>query len=249
MKKIRTLIVDDELAARNVISNLLELTFPQIEIIEKVANVPDAVLSIKKYKPDLVFLDIEMPKYAGYELVKFFDQIDFQIIFVTAYNQYAIKAFEINAVDYLLKPIERTRLEAAVKKAEARISDKHDSEKYQALLEELSVENSPSITLSEAGKKQIVRIKEIEAVCAQGAYSEVYLTSGDKITISKNIGAIEEEFSQVSNFFRSHKSWLINVSQIESYAKSTQTILLKSGLEGKLSRFKKKEFEDIVESL
>lgn len=249
MKKIRTLIVDDELAARNVISNLLELTFPQIEIIEKVANVPDAVLSIKKYKPDLVFLDIEMPKYAGYELVKFFDQIDFQIIFVTAYNQYAIKAFEINAVDYLLKPIERTRLEMAVKKAEARIADKHDSEKYQALLEELSVENSPSITLSEAGKKQIVRIKEIEAVCAQGAYSEVYLTSGEKITISRNIGLLEEEFQQDSNFFRSHKSWLINISQVESYTKSAQTILLKSGIECKLSRFKKKDFEEIVENL
>jgi two-component system LytT family response regulator len=249
VKKIRTLIVDDELAARNVISNLLELSFSQIDIIDKVGNVPDAVLSIKKYKPDLVFLDIEMPKYAGYELVKFFDEIDFQIIFVTAYNQFAIKAFEINAVDYLLKPIERKRLESAIIKAESRISDKHDSEKYQALLEELSVENSPSMTLSESGKKQIVRTKEIEAVSAQGAYSEVYLLNGSKITISKNVGTMEEELSNDPNFFRSHKSWLINISQVESYAKSNQTILLKSGLECKLSRFKKKDFEEIVENL
>lgn len=249
MKKIRAIIVDDELAARNVLSNLLELMFPEMEIIEKLSNVPDAVLSIKKYKPDLVFLDIEMPKYTGYELVKFFDQIDFQIIFVTAYNQYAIKAFEVNAVDYLLKPVERSRLEVAVNKVFDRIKEKVDSEKYYDLLDELSVENSPSITLSEAGKKQIVRIKEVEAVCAQGAYSEVYLTSGDKITISKNIGTIEEEFSKDSNFFRTHKSWLINLSQVDSYAKSIQSITLKSGLECKLSRFKKKDFEGILDTI
>jgi two-component system LytT family response regulator len=249
VKKIRAIIVDDELAARDVLSNLLDLMFPEIEIIEKVSNVPDAVLSVKKYNPDLVFLDIEMPKYAGYELVKFFDQIDFQIIFVTAYNQYAIKAFEINAVDYLLKPIERTSLEVEVTKAITRINDKVDSEKYYALLDEMSIENSPSITLSEAGKKQIVRIKEVEAVYAQGAYSDVYLTNGEKITISKNLGTLEEEFSIDANFFRSHKSWLINVGQVDTYAKSDQTISLKSGIICKLSRFKKKDFEDIISGL
>ena len=107
---MRSIIVDDEESARDVLSALLHRYHSEIEVIDKCTNVEEAVSSIKKYNPELIFLDIEMPRFAGYEILNFFENVDFKIIFVTAYDQYAIKAFELAALDYLLKPIDPDRL-------------------------------------------------------------------------------------------------------------------------------------------
>jgi len=106
MQKLKTIIVDDEEPARNVLKNLLKRIDENIEVVALCENVPDAVEQIKSLKPDLVFLDVQMPEYAGYELVNFFDKVNFQIIFVTAYDQFAIKAFQCSAIDYIVKPVE-----------------------------------------------------------------------------------------------------------------------------------------------
>jgi two-component system LytT family response regulator len=111
--KIKAIIVDDEESARDVLQNLLLLFCPNVEVVAKCENVLKAVDAINKEQPDLVFLDIEMPNYAGYEIVNFFDKINFEIIFVTAYDQYAVRAFEVAAIDYLLKPIDIDRLKAS----------------------------------------------------------------------------------------------------------------------------------------
>ncbi|MGL4597265.1 MAG: LytR/AlgR family response regulator transcription factor, partial [Bacteroidia bacterium] len=100
MNRIRAILVDDEESARDVLQNLLLRFCPEVELIAKCENILEAVELIKKEEPDLVFLDIEMPNYAGYEIVSFFEKINFQIIFITAYDQYAIRAFEIAAIDY-----------------------------------------------------------------------------------------------------------------------------------------------------
>ena len=113
---MKAIIIDDEEAARSVLSNLLKRTCPQVEILELCENVPEGVKAIHKHKPDLVFLDVEMPDYAGYELVDFFDEVNFKIIFATAYDQYALKAFEVHAVDYLLKPFSQERFDQAIEK-------------------------------------------------------------------------------------------------------------------------------------
>ena len=246
MRVIKALIVDDELAARNIINNLLNFSFPEIQIVDKVANVPDAVLAIKEHKPDLVFLDIEMPKYAGYELVKFFDVIDFNIIFVTAYNQYAIKAFEMNAIDYLLKPIERNRLAEAIEKVKIRISEKKITASYHQLLDQLESENHKTIIISESNKKHCIQVRNIIGVQAQGAYADVFVAGDGKITISKNIGHFEKLLTPENNFFRSHKSWLINTQHITSFSKGDLTIALTDGIYAKLSRFKKAELNTLI---
>src|SRR6478735_3401789 len=116
MNTIRAILVDDEESARDVLQNLLQRFCPEVTLVAKCENVMLAVDVIKKEKPDLVFLDIQMPNYAGYEIVKFFDKVDFEIVFITAYDQYAIRAFEIAAIDYLLKPIDIDRLKLAVKR-------------------------------------------------------------------------------------------------------------------------------------
>ena len=132
MSKIKAILVDDEESARDVLENLLRRFCPEIDLLDKCNNVEQAVESIKQHKPNLVFLDIEMPNYAGYELVDFFTEIDFEIIFVTAYDQYAIKAFEVSAVDYLLKPIEIERLKESVSRVSPKFNKEqsHDSVLY-----------------------------------------------------------------------------------------------------------------------
>ena len=122
MKKIRAILVDDEESARDVLENLLKRFCPEVELLAKCTNVEQAVASIRELQPDLVFLDIEMPNYAGYEIVKFFPEINFELIFVTAYDKYAIRAFEVSAVDYLLKPIDIDRLKNAVSRVMKQLS-------------------------------------------------------------------------------------------------------------------------------
>ena len=245
MNKIKAIVVDDESAARNVLTNLLELAHPEIEVVDKCPDIPEAVISIKSKKPDLVFLDVEMPRYSGYEIVKFFDEIDFQIIFVTAYDKYAIKAFEVNAVDYLLKPIERKRLGEAISKVSQNFKQKNDLIDYKKVLVKITEANSQSIELSEAGKKQIVKTRNIISVSAMGSYSKVQLRSGNTIIISKNIGTIEEALKTDDSFYRTHKSWIINMNEVLTIKKSEETIVLKNLQECKLSRFKKGEFENV----
>ena len=115
---LRTIIVDDEQSAQDVLENLLDRYCPSVQLLDKCSNVEEAVASIEKNQPDIVFLDIEMPNYAGYELVSFFETVNFDIIFITAYDHYAIKAFEVSAVDYLLKPVDIERLKSAVDKVQ-----------------------------------------------------------------------------------------------------------------------------------
>lgn len=242
MDKIKVIIIDDELSARNVLNNLLELSFPFIDVVEKAKDLLEGVTLIKKHQPDLVFLDVEMPNYAGYEIVRFFDEINFQIIFVTAYNQYAINAFEINAIDYLLKPIDRQRLKSAVEKAHLKVTEGKAIANYKALLKKIKNKENQTITLSESGNKHLITIDSIIAINAQGAYSKVFFED-KKILVSKNIGTLKNELGNHECFIRTHKSWIINQNHILSYQKGNLTVELKNKITAKVSRNQKNEFE------
>ena len=116
MNSIKIIIIDDEERGQRVLKNLITTFFSDLEIVAICANVPDAVLQINKLQPDVVFCDIEMPQYSGLELLSFFREVNFELIFATGHSEYAIQAFEMSAIDYLLKPIELDKLEAAVEK-------------------------------------------------------------------------------------------------------------------------------------
>ena len=248
MDKIKAIIIDDEHSARNVLSCLLKLSFPFIDVVASAEELTQGVELIKEHQPDIVFLDVEMPNYAGYEIVRFFDTIDFHIIFVTAYNQYAINAFEINAVDYLLKPIERLRLQQAVEKVSKKIKEKQSSTDYSTLLSELKRKENETISLSEAGSKHLININSIIAINAQGAYSEIFLEN-KKMLVSKNIGTLVQELDNPACFFRTHKSWLVNKNHITSYQKGNQTICLTNDITAKISRTQKSDFENWMQNL
>lgn len=247
MKKIKAIVVDDEESARDVLDNLLRRFCPDVEVLDKCNTVEQAVESIRKNKPELVFLDIEMPNFAGYEIVNFFDQIDFEIIFVTAYDKYAIRAFEISAVDYLLKPIDIDRLKSAVCKASLSIDMKLSNDRLSLLATTLQSNELHNIVVSDKGFQHIIPIKDIIAFEAQESYCTIH-TVDKKFTASKNLKHFERIFIDTRQFFRVHKSWIINKDFIVNYSKSELTINLENSICAKLSKYKKVEFEESIVS-
>lgn len=246
-KEIKAIIVDDEESARDVLSNLLTRFCPQVNIITTCSNVLEAVEAIKTHQPEVVFLDIEMPNYAGYEIVSFFESIDFEIVFVTAYDQYAIKAFEVSAVDYILKPIEIDRLKDAVQKLMIKVDLKKHQENYKALIDNLKSDGISKLVVRNSHGQSIINTIDIIAIEAQEAYSCIY-TATEKHIMSKNLKHFETVLSKNANFFRAHKSWLINMNSVKSYSKSKFEILLDANITAKLSKYKKPDFESILHS-
>lgn len=246
MERIKAIISDDEEAARNVLSHLLGLECPEVEVLALCHDVPQTVQAIKELKPDVVFLDVQMPGYAGYEIVDFLDEINFDIIFVTAFDQYAIKAFELNAIDYLVKPINRKRLVQAVEKLSVKLTGKKTIAQFHLLKESLTEKTLDHIVISEVGRQIIIQFSDIIAIEAAAAYSHIHLLNGKQQTVSKNIKQFENLLPENGTFFRSHKSWIINLSHIQQYSKLEMEINLTGGIIAKLSKYRKDNFRELL---
>jgi len=245
MESIKAIIVDDEESARSVLNNLLQRYCPNVIVVDKFSNVEDAVKGINQINPDVVFLDIEMPNYAGYEIVNFFNEINFEIIFITAYDKYAIKAFEVSAVDYLLKPIDIDRLKISVNKLTEKIKNKKGNENYKILTNTLQSNEIKNIIFNEKGSQIIIETENIIAIEAQESYSMIY-TNEKKHIVSKNLKHFENVLKENLNFIRTHKSWIINTNNLIKYTKSKLELELDNGLIAKLSKYKKSEFEELI---
>lgn len=245
MDKLKAIIVDDEESARDVLANLLRRFCPEIELTNKYSSVLQAVEGIKNDPPDVVFLDIEMPNYAGYELVRFFENVPFSIIFVTAYDQYAIRAFEIAAIDYLLKPVDIDRLKMAVARVRQQHGSQQHSERLSVFSESLESPQFKNIIVSDKGQQHLVAIESIIAIEAQESYCTIHTTE-KKYTVSKNLKHFETLFEGLRPFIRVHKSWIINKNHLRYYSKSDLLIEMNGGLSAKLSKYKKAEFEAAI---
>lgn len=249
MNIINAIIIDDEERARNTLSSLLLNYCPEISVLATCANVPDGVLAINKHKPDVVFLDIEMPDYNGFELLGFFREIDFDIIFVTAYSEYAIKAFEISAVDYILKPIDIDQLKNSVEKLKQKKLHSQMQEQIELLKESYKGDDIRKIALSMSNGLNFVEIVDIILLEADGAYTTFYLKDGQKILVSKKLKFYEDILSNRSFFFRTHRSYFINVNFIKKYSRSENAILMDNGTSITISRDRKQEFETLLKDL
>ena len=249
MKPIRALIVDDEIAARDVLKNLLIRVSNSVEVVGSTHDVPSAVEKIKLLRPDVVFLDVQMPNYAGYEIVNFFEEIDFEIIFVTAYDEYAIKAFELSAVDYLVKPINRLRLKEAIAKLEQKIERVGAKENYETLMESIKDKELGKIVIPELGNKRVLQLSDIIAIEAKGAYSNIYLKNAKPLLVSKNLKHFESVLPEDQIFFRSHKSWIINLNEIQALSKSSGEIKLTDNICARLSKYRVPDFQAATSEL
>lgn len=239
---MKAIIVDDEERARDVLSNLIHRFCVGVNVVASCENLLDAVEAINLHNPDMVFLDIEMPQYAGYEIVRFFEHTNFGIIFTTAYEQYAIKAFELAAIDYLLKPIDIERLKQAVSRVQLHKYKEDKIAQLSILNNVFEDQNFQKIVITDKGQQKIITISTIIAIEAKESYCIIYTTES-KYLVSKNLKHFETLLERISFFFRVHKSWLINISKVQTYSKSHLSIILSNGLITKLSKYKKAEFE------
>ncbi len=242
MEKLTAIIVDDEQSARDILANLLARFCPEVTVLGAYSNVPDAVEAIKELKPQVAFLDIEMPNYSGLEIANFFQEVDFEMVFVTAYDQHAIKAFEVSAIDYLLKPIDIERLKLAVEKVKKRVGQSRVVN-HQLLSESLQTKAVSRIAVSVKGYQTIVEVADIVAIEASESYSSIKTKNGSEYLASKNLKHFETLLADNSNFFRTHKSWIINMDMLEKYNRSKGEVDLNAGITARLSKYRKEEFE------
>jgi len=241
MNKINAILIDDELSARENLTYLMTNFCSEIHIQDICSHVDQAVLAIKKQQPDVVFLDIEMPQKNGFQLLKEFEEINFQIVFITAYDQYAIKAFEVSALDYLLKPIDIDRLVEVVQK----VKEQQLLKSFQPRLQVFS-ENTKKVTKISVPYKSdyaILDIDQIVCIKADRMYSHIFYAKGKQYTASKKLSYYEELLSENTMFLRVHRSWIINTALIESYSKSDKELLLKSNVNIPVSKTYKDSLE------
>ena len=243
---MRAIIVDDELNARLALRGILEENFPEIEIVAENHDVPSAVKSIHAHKPELVFLDIAMPGYSGLELLKFFDesQINFKIVFVTAYAEYAINAFELSAVDYILKPV---RIEA-LQRALSKLNNNKSSESLTVLQNNLEMPQNKKIALNTGDGITFIELQDILYLKADGSYTHFFISNKNKITVSKKISEFER-LEQVGDFMRIHRSHLINLERIQKIVRQDGgTVIMDNGDELSISSDRKTTLLEKFES-
>ncbi len=246
---IKAIIIDDENGARVALRTLLEDYCPDIEIIGECSNVPEGALMINKKNPDLVFLDIEMPEYNGFELFDFFKEINFEVIFVTAYSQYAIRAFEVSAIDYILKPVEIDSLKNAIEKVKQKKEQANIIQRLELMKDTYGGNEIKKIAFPMSDGLLFTDLNEIILFEADRAYTHVYIKNGSKITVSKPMRTFEELLSDKNYFFRPHRSHLININFIKKYQKGESELIMDNGISVAISRDKKQDFEDLLRSL
>lgn len=227
-EKLQTLIIEDEELARNLLRSYLKDN-PDIEVIGECENGFDGVKSINEKKPDLVFLDIQMPKITGFEMIELLDYKP-QIIFTTAYDQYALKAFELNAIDYLLKPFSKDRLLAAIDKVKHRIQNE---EPIDEKLEELSnfrpgEEFIDRVVVKDRHKIHIITVDQIRYIESLDDYVMIYTYDGRHMK-QKTMKYFETNLDP-KNFIRIHRSYIVqveNIAEIQQYEKESYIVILK----------------------
>ena len=238
---MRAIIVDDEERSRRILKSFIKSYCPVVQLVAEAEDIDSAYNAILESKPELVFLDIDMPPYTGFDLLKKFDNIPFEIIFVTAYDYYAIDAIKFSALYYILKPIKVEELKAAIEKASIKLNNHSDvTTKY---IKQLNPSSLNRIVINTMKDSKLISLEEILYIESENIYSTFHLVGDKKITCSqKNLSDYEDLLSD-KGFFRTHRSFLVNIKQIDSLLKTEGgEILLKNKITLPLARRRKEDF-------
>jgi two-component system, LytTR family, response regulator len=242
---MNAIIVDDEPNARKVLRGLLTDHFQDVNVLADCKDVPEAVKTIHRMKPEIVFLDIDMPGYSGFELLDFFDKghIDFKIIFVTAYSEYSLRAFESSAVDYILKPVRLEHLQRAIRKIR-NVSEQHINTRYDVLKENFQQQDK-KIVLQTAETIYVVKKEDIIYLQAEGSYTKVFTTTHHPLTITKKL--IDFEYLEGDgSFFRTHRSFIVNLNHILKVDKKEFLVIMSNDAAVYLAQDKKNVLIDKI---
>jgi two-component system LytT family response regulator len=244
---IKAIIIDDEAKARRMMEALLTEYCPEVEILAIAEDVPSGVIAINQHKPDVVFLDVEMPGYTGFQLLDFFREVHFEIIFTTAHSDYALQAFQVSAIDFLLKPIQISELIKSVEKYK-KMKGAQQQERLSILKENFKDNTIKKLALPVTDGLIFIDVQDIVYLEADGAYTQFHLSNQNKIMVSKKIKDFENALNLENNFFRTHRSFIINLKKIKQYVKHDGGyILLEQDIQIPLARERKDEFVEIIE--
>ncbi|MGB8191844.1 MAG: LytTR family DNA-binding domain-containing protein [Chitinophagaceae bacterium] len=242
---IKALIIDDELKARNVLRHYIESFIPEITEIVNAASVDIAIEVLKVYKPDIVFLDVEMPNKNGFQFLMEISEPSFDVIFTTAYNQYAIQAIRFSALDYLLKPVDPDELQAAVQRHLEKKEVKHtQKELYHNLVNNISKNDVKDfkIAVPSAEGFFFFEIDDILRLEADRSYTHIHLVNKRPFIASKTLKHFEDMLEEF-NFIRTHKSHLVNPRHITRLSNDHEFVLLTDGSKVEVSRRKKEDVQ------
>jgi two-component system LytT family response regulator len=240
--KIKAVIVDDELIAREVLANYLKKYCPIVEVLAEAQNIKEAVPLIKELQPQLVFLDVEMPYGNAFDVLEACNGQEFETIFITAYSEYSLKALNLSAAYYILKPIDITELIAAVNKVQLALLKKDDFNRTKILLDNLkSSPEKQQIILPTLQGFDVIKTADITKLEANGNFTDVHLTDGTKKMICKFLKHFDDLLT--APFIRIHRSYIVNTNFIKSYSKSTGGyVTLLDGSEMEVSATYKEQF-------
>jgi len=248
MEPLKAIIVDDESPSRRVLESYLNEYCSQVKVIAAVGSVIEAVEAIRNLQPNLVFLDIEMPGEDGFHLLNYFDVPDFMIVFVTAYQEYAIKAFRSSAVDYLLKPIEIANLVQSVNKARQLHELRSNyTQQIDALRSNLNQEQiTRRLALPVSDGYVFISIEDVVCLAANGSYTHVYLKGRKTLLISKKLYQLSEMITH-PDMFKPHRSYIINLHHVQQYTRRDGGfIIMNNELEVPLTTKRKDEFMEAI---
>lgn len=242
---LQALIVDDSARSRELVRKKLEKLCPQVHILGEAESGDDAFSKISRLRPNLILLDIQMPNGGGFDLLRRYPDFDFEVIFITAFDQYTLEAIRFSAVDYLLKPIDQDELVAAIDRAENRIRNREANDHYKYLMDNLLSSNQTSLKLAIPTIEgyEFIPLDKLIRFEGEGAYTRIYLLEGKVILSTQRLKALEE-ILQEKPFFRIHKSHLVNLSHVNRYKRGGNGgyVYMEDGAELRVSREKKDDF-------
>lgn len=217
---MKTIIIDDELSGRETLQQLILRHLPELNIVALPDSIESGIQSIQQHQPDLLFLDVELRRGTGFDLLERLDQRDFEVIFVTAYDQYALDAFRVSALDYLLKPINVEKLKTAVYKAKEYIRLKDQEDRIRFLLDQLKgqSEKPERIVLPTTNGFRMVPIKEIVRAESESNYTNFHLEDGTRLMVSRTLKEFENTLLQ-GGFYRIHRRHIVNMDRVTRYIK------------------------------
>lgn len=246
---LNAIIVDDETPARSMLRQIITEHCPMIHVLAEATDVKSAVKLINKHEIDLVFLDIEMPEENGFTLFEYFNQPTFETIFCTAYSDFALRAFEVSAIDYVLKPVSISKVVSAIEKAIKIVGQNQIIQRVNVLKENLNMGKLQKIALPMGDSLVFVPIEDILFFEADGSYTKV-VTKTEQHLVSKKIKEFDELLLNDNRFYRTHRSYLVNLQQIAKYSKKEGAmVFFENGLTAVIAREKTKEFDVFISNL
>ncbi|MBL7932064.1 MAG: response regulator transcription factor [Bacteroidia bacterium] len=243
---LRSIIIDDEDKGIDSIELLLKRYVPEVKIVSTTTDPEEAIELIENYKPEIIFLDINMPEMDGFELLENLKWKDFNLVFTTAHQEYALRALKNNAIDYLLKPIDHHELKSAVERIQKRMAEQNDALwkfNYNELLQDIQKKQKQRIIIHTRSGVESIDLDNIICLQAESNYTYIFLDGGEKIVTTKTLKEFENQLCEDNNkFMRVHNSYIVNLNKVVRLIKSSDTAVLKDDFKVPISKSKRDDF-------